>query len=176
MIPESLQKIIDSPNPKTTVSQINDWWNDENNIAYVEDLVLYGEKDYWALPEETIQRKAGDCEDIAIGKWWCLKQSFGDRERFKARLLYSIDHKLGTPHVVVAWIRDFTNPWKVDSDEIYILDNGAKEIYRLANRKDLTPVFYFDEGGVYMPDGKRISDVSKLPFWKELLGKLVSEQ
>jgi predicted transglutaminase-like cysteine proteinase len=41
-------------------------------IAYRSDMTNYGVSDYWASPEETAQRGAGDCEDIAIAKLWML--------------------------------------------------------------------------------------------------------
>jgi predicted transglutaminase-like cysteine proteinase len=42
------------------------------SVRYRDDLVLYGVEDYWASPEETARRGAGDCEDIAIVKMWML--------------------------------------------------------------------------------------------------------
>ena len=42
------------------------------HIEYVPDLKLYGLKDYWAAPRETMKQMAGDCEDIAILKYWIL--------------------------------------------------------------------------------------------------------
>jgi predicted transglutaminase-like cysteine proteinase len=41
-------------------------------VGYQDDRVLYGVEDYWASPEETARRGAGDCEDIAIVKMWML--------------------------------------------------------------------------------------------------------
>ena len=35
-------------------------------ITYASDYDLYWNMDYWASPAETIQRRAGDCEDSAI--------------------------------------------------------------------------------------------------------------
>jgi predicted transglutaminase-like cysteine proteinase len=42
------------------------------SVRYRDDLVLYGVEDYWASPQETARRGAGDCEDIAIVKMWML--------------------------------------------------------------------------------------------------------
>jgi hypothetical protein len=36
------------------------------NIAYKEDIDLYGAVDYWAPPDQTLANMAGDCEDKAI--------------------------------------------------------------------------------------------------------------
>lgn len=37
-------------------------------IAYREDRDLWGREDYWAAPQETWIRRAGDCEDLALLK------------------------------------------------------------------------------------------------------------
>jgi predicted transglutaminase-like cysteine proteinase len=44
-------------------------------IAYRKDSVVYGKLDYWASPEETLARRAGDCEDFAILKMAALLQA-----------------------------------------------------------------------------------------------------
>jgi len=49
---------------------INTWVN--RNIAYVEDAELWGRADYWATARETLDRRKGDCEDLAIAKMQLL--------------------------------------------------------------------------------------------------------
>jgi len=44
-------------------------------IAYRKDIDTYGKTDYWASPEEILQRRAGDCEDFAILKMTALLQA-----------------------------------------------------------------------------------------------------
>lgn len=41
------------------------WWI-SYNIEYESDEILYGTKEYWALPCETLYYMKGDCEDYAI--------------------------------------------------------------------------------------------------------------
>lgn len=36
------------------------------NIKYVKDMDNYGGREYWAAPEETLEKRKGDCEDFAI--------------------------------------------------------------------------------------------------------------
>ena len=38
----------------------------QKNITYKSDLSNYGRDEYWALPSQTLQKKAGDCEDGAF--------------------------------------------------------------------------------------------------------------
>lgn len=43
-----------------------------NRTIYAQDMTLWGQKDYWAASEETLQRFKGDCEDISIAKYFSL--------------------------------------------------------------------------------------------------------
>ncbi len=47
-----------------------------NNIPSDADIDIYGEKEYWATPQEFLQNRLGDCEDYAITKFFAL-QHFG---------------------------------------------------------------------------------------------------
>lgn len=49
---------------------VNRWVN--RNIAYGEDQAIWSQRDYWATAQETINRRRGDCEDIAILKYQIL--------------------------------------------------------------------------------------------------------
>lgn len=44
-------------------------------IQYAEDIDVYGTRDYWATPAETLARRRGDCEDFAILELMLLKES-----------------------------------------------------------------------------------------------------
>jgi predicted transglutaminase-like cysteine proteinase len=44
-------------------------------IQYAEDIDVYGTRDYWATPAETLARRRGDCEDFAILELMLLKGS-----------------------------------------------------------------------------------------------------
>ncbi len=47
-----------------------------NNIPSDSDIDTYGEKEYWATPQEFLENRLGDCEDYAITKFFAL-QHFG---------------------------------------------------------------------------------------------------
>lgn len=53
------------------LSSINSAVN--RTIAYTRDQEVYGQRDYWAKPQETLQKAKGDCEDFAILKMAALK-------------------------------------------------------------------------------------------------------
>lgn len=37
-----------------------------DHITYIHDIDVYGQRDYWQLPSETLDLRTGDCEDFAI--------------------------------------------------------------------------------------------------------------
>lgn len=41
------------------------WWVD-HHIMYRSDMEGYGYREYWASPEETLESRYGDCEDMVI--------------------------------------------------------------------------------------------------------------
>jgi predicted transglutaminase-like cysteine proteinase len=45
----------------------------EKNFLYETDEATYGKSEYWATPIETIAKGQGDCEDLAILKYYALK-------------------------------------------------------------------------------------------------------
>ena len=46
-----------------------------SHIQYAEDIDVYGTRDYWATPAETLARRRGDCEDFAILELMLLKET-----------------------------------------------------------------------------------------------------
>lgn len=42
-------------------------------MTYRDDATLWGQRDYWANPDETFSRRAGDCEDLALVKLDALR-------------------------------------------------------------------------------------------------------
>jgi predicted transglutaminase-like cysteine proteinase len=70
-----------------------------DRIRYVTDDQLYGVSDYWATPNETLQRGAGDCEDVAILKMALLqKLGFNPADMF---LTVGYDLALRNGHAVL---------------------------------------------------------------------------
>ena len=52
------------------VEQVNDFIN--RRIAFDDDFSLWGQRDYWATPLETMAQGRGDCEDFSIAKYFYL--------------------------------------------------------------------------------------------------------
>lgn len=104
------------------------------SIRYVEDRELYGEADHWATASETLRRRAGDCEDIAIVKMQMLAAYGVKREDMYlviARdLVRSADHAM----LVV----------KVDG-QYWLLDNATDQVLDARQSYDYRPILSFGQ-------------------------------
>lgn len=58
-----------------SVSEVNIWVH--SNIIYVTDIKNYNYYDYWASPQEVIDKMSGDCEDHAILMMKICADQFG---------------------------------------------------------------------------------------------------
>jgi predicted transglutaminase-like cysteine proteinase len=70
VIGKAIEAVRDKPVAEKLVA-INSAVN--RAIAYTRDKDIYGKRDYWAKPQETLERAKGDCEDFAILKMAALK-------------------------------------------------------------------------------------------------------
>lgn len=110
------------------LADINDAWN--KGIFYLGEPV--GE-DAWQTPSETLALGMGDCEDIAMGKYFTIQWLMPEKE--PKLVICRIN---GLPHVVVT-----VGDW--------VLDNAAPNIVRLENRPDLTDLVYADQSDTRDP-------------------------
>lgn len=141
-------------------------------IAYVEDGV-FGTGDAWQTPVETLARGRGDCEDIAIAKFFLLLDAAVEPTR--VRLLYARHRDLAvpgveTPHVVaIAWHA---------GDDPFVLDNLNLIVLPLSQRDDLRPLFSFDRTHLWLGlDGPaRGSSAERLPPWRRLLERMARQR
>ncbi len=96
-------------------SEINQWVN--RNIEHVDDLTLYGQRDYWAAAEETLRLGQGDCEDFAILKYQLLAANGFNPDDMYMTLAY--DMVRGADHALLI-IRM--------ADGFYMLDNSTDQL------------------------------------------------
>ena len=145
---------------------VNQFFNEK--ILYQTDMQAWGKKDYWATPSETLSKGAGDCEDFAIAKYYALKQLGIDETKLK--IVYVRSNQFKDPHMVLA-----VTP-KPGGDPL-ILDNIAKNILTLSNRTDLTPVYAFNDSGLYMPNDETLmAGPERLSKWQNVMAKVADEQ
>ncbi|HUH87713.1 MAG TPA: transglutaminase-like cysteine peptidase [Pusillimonas sp.] len=143
---------------------VNRFWN--SNVRGVEDIDLWGQADYWATPLETLGKRAGDCEDYVIGKYFSLLHIGVPAE--KLRLIY-VRARVGgqtIAHMVLGY-------YETPSSDPLILDSLTSTMVTAARRPDLTPVFSFNAQGIYVAGQAR--SVESISRWQDLLGKMRNE-
>lgn len=148
------------------LKKINDFFN--NKITFGDDIDIWGQSDYWSTPLESIGRQAGDCEDFSIAKYMFLKAV--NIPNNKLRLTYvkatlNINgQRAARAHMVVSY-------YPTPQAEPLILDSLVTEIYPASTRKDLSPIFSFNDKGLWVgnsasPKGDAQSHLSR---WRDVL-------
>lgn len=150
------------------LKDINDFFN--RRLAFREDTATWSLPDYWASPLESLERRAGDCEDYAIAKYFSLAAT--GMPTAKLRMVYVRARLQGQAlaHMVLAY---YAQP----GAEPLILDNLRPEVLPASQRPDLTPVFSFNTEGLWQGVGQVTSGdpLVRLSLWRELVAKVRAE-
>lgn len=138
-----------------------------NRVPVVDDIVNWGESDYWATPLEFLGQNGGDCEDYAVAKYFTLKaMGIGQKHLF---LTYVKDLKTDDFHMVLSY-------FEVPGIKPLILDNLTNEIKPAYERKDLLPVFNFNDDEVWLAQlysmGDSMGDSEEISLWQDLLSRI----
>lgn len=144
--------------------QINRFFN---RFDFVDDLVHWQQKDYWATPIEFISTGAGDCEDYTIAKYFSLIE-LGVPEQ-QLRLMYVTALELRQPHMVLAY---YETPTSVP----LVLDNINRRILPANKRRDLSPIYSFNGNGLWaakaMGTGRKLRGSGPMKMWDDMVERL----
>lgn len=155
-------------NELETLQRVNDFFN---QITFVDDIIHWKQKDYWASPAEFIASGAGDCEDFSISKFYTLIKMGVPEE--KLTLTYVKSLTLNQAHMVVTY-------YPSKGGQPLVLDNIDKKIRSSLERKDLLPVYSVNGKGLWIAKqhgkGKFVGDGRNLQKWNELIAKIASEE
>ncbi|WGV98493.1 transglutaminase-like cysteine peptidase [Vibrio sp. YMD68] len=133
-----------------------------NQLNFVNDINLWGKKDYWATPLEFLGSNAGDCEDFTIAKYFSLLE-LGVSDK-KLRLVYVKAIELNQFHMVLAY-------YSTPSAEPIILDNINGQIKPASKRTDLLPIYSFNGKNLWLMKSKKgqlAGESSRLSLWNDL--------
>ena len=151
------------------LSKTNRFFNEQ--IRFVNDIDLYGKKDYWATPIEFLSRQAGDCEDFAIAKYFTLLAMGVPEQKLNITYVKAIQYNIH--HMVLTYYR---NP----GAEPLVLDNLVDAINLASKRKDLLPIFSFNGAGLWLAKergkGKLAGKSSRIKNWGNLLQRMSDNQ
>ena len=166
---QGLTQRLQSASDIEKLTQINDFFNQK--IQFVDDIEVWGISDYWATPLESIGHQAGDCEDFAIAKYVFLKKLNIDNNRLKLTYvraqIQNGDTRAFRAHMVLSY-------YQTPQSEPLILDNLTPEILPASSRKDLSPIFSFNDtslwlGSNHKPKAEAQSNLSR---WRDVLSRI----
>ncbi|MFG6440448.1 transglutaminase-like cysteine peptidase [Roseateles sp. LKC17W] len=150
------------------LQEINDFFN--RRVDFRDDAVTWGVPDYWASPLETLDRRAGDCEDYAIAKYFSLAAAGVPTARLRMVYVRARMQGQSLAHMVLAY---HAQP----GAEPLILDNLRPEVLPASQRSDLTPVFSFNTEGLWQGVGQVTAGdpLARLSLWRDLVAKVRKE-
>lgn len=168
------QQLVGSSYPLTTEQKLrrtNRFFN--QRIRFVTDIQAWQQTDYWATPQETLLRQAGDCEDFSIAKYITLLKSGIPAKQLRLVYVKAItglaESALQQAHMVLAYYPE-------NSAEPLILDNLIMEIQPASQRTDLIPLFSFNSEGLWVEGHKASrSPEAHLSRWRSVLQRMQQE-
>jgi len=138
-----------------------------NLFRFVDDIKLWGLKNYWATPVEFIGVNGGDCEDFSIAKYFTLLELGVPQQKMRITMVKATT--LNQYHMVLAY---YETPGSIP----LILDNIIGKIKPATKRKDLIPVYSFNGTQLWLNKqkgrGVLAGKSSKLKRWNSLRKRL----
>jgi predicted transglutaminase-like cysteine proteinase len=154
------------------LKKVNDFFNQK--IEQAEDIDLWGQSDYWATPLEAIGRQAGDCEDYSIAKYVFLKILNVSNDKLRLTYVRAEQNFDGIRTVRAHMVLSY---YLTPQSTPLILDSLKPEILPASSRNDLTPIFSFNDKGIWVgsgskPKGEATSHLSK---WRDVLTRMQAD-
>jgi predicted transglutaminase-like cysteine proteinase len=152
------------------LSVINQFFN--QRVQWEDDIKIYGIKDFWATPSETLGRGSGDCEDFTIAKYASLRYLGVPAEQL--RLTYvqlKVASERTEAHMVLAW---YPEP----NSTPLILDNYNPRILPASERKDLEPVFSFNGSELWLGNSRASTTATpsaRISQWRQMIARAQQE-
>ncbi|MCP4322658.1 MAG: transglutaminase [Psychromonas sp.] len=140
-------------------------------VSFVDDIIHWKKKDYWATPVEFIGTQGGDCEDFALAKYFTLKAMGVDPQ--KMRLMYVRALAVNQAHMVLIYSEKL-------EDIPLVLDNINHKILPANKRRDLKPIYSFNGDGLWLAKakglGKQIKGKGDVSRWEDIVTRIERSQ
>ncbi|WP_299196870.1 transglutaminase-like cysteine peptidase [uncultured Amphritea sp.] len=138
-----------------------------NQMEFVDDIVHWNQKDYWASPVEFLITNGGDCEDFSIAKYYTLRQVGIPIEKLSIAYVKAL--RLNQAHMVLTY---YSTPKATP----LILDNLIPEIKPANRRPDLQHVYSFNGDNLWLSKKGRRSTLvgtsDQLKPWVQLQSRM----
>jgi len=114
--------------------------------------------DYWATPKEFLLQGFGDCEDYVIAKYFTLLELNIPKEKLYFAVVKVKGQK--TNHMVLLYLEN-------KNSTALVLDNLSFRILPFSKRKNLSPIFAFNEIDAYKLTKQKFTKKVKIDWGKE---------
>lgn len=148
------------------LKRINDFFNQK--ITFADDIDVWAQTDYWATPLESIGRQAGDCEDFSIAKYMFLKAANIPNDKLRLTYVRAEVNFQGRRSVRAHMVLSY---YATPQSEPLILDSLITDISPASQRKDLSPIFSFNDKGLWVGNSNKPKSDSQshLSKWRDVL-------
>ncbi|MHA2717904.1 transglutaminase-like cysteine peptidase [Vibrio owensii] len=128
------------------------------SIDYKSDLELWGESEYWATPAELLDKAQGDCEDVAIAKYFLLIEQGVPMDRL--RLAYQLLED-GDVHMLLEYHHA--------PHHTYLLDIQVNNISLATPLHFEQQILSFNNYGLWVNRQLLGDSQSQMKLWREFL-------
>jgi predicted transglutaminase-like cysteine proteinase len=138
------------------------------------DADSWDREDYWATPLETLVNNGGDCEDLAIAKYFTLLAGGIDADRLRLTYVWQLgfSDNRSQAHMVLAYFPD-------PGSEPLILDNLDEELLALSARADLEAVYSFNDSKLWLAEDLlqpvKVDSQVRLEKWRGVNQRMLNE-
>ena len=154
---------------KAKLILVNDFFN--QRIQFSTDQLIWGSKDYWATPLETLGHQQGDCEDFSIAKYVSLLKLGVSVDKLRLTYVKAQVNGKSFAHMVLAY-------YESPVAEPLILDNLSADVMPASRRSDLSPVFSFNSAGLWVGSSRQAKikkPETRLSRWRDVLIRMQAE-
>lgn len=154
------------------LAHVNNFFN--RRMLFENDMAVWQQDDYWATPLEFMGRNAGDCEDFSIAKYITLLHM--GVPNAKLRMIY-VRARIGGAGSTKSEAHMVLGYYPQPSDEPMVLDNLITNIRPASSRSDLSPVFSFNNEGLWVSGATTSSadPTTRLSRWRDVLERMRQE-
>lgn len=168
---EAWFKLMKPSTEKPEIDKLNNVNTFFNMFRFIDDIYLWGERNYWATPIEFIGVNGGDCEDYSIAKYFTLLELGVPDEKLRITMVKAV--KLNQYHMVLAY-------YETPSAMPLILDNLDGMIKPANQRNDLIPIYSFNASQLWLnkEKGRGIlsGKSSRLKLWRDLRQRITTSK
>lgn len=124
-------KALRSLDHSERINRVNRYVN--GRVAFIDDILQFGEADRWLSANETLRRGRGDCEDYAIAKYQLLRAAGIPASDMYVAVVKDLVRRADHAILVV----------RSGDGRMLVLDNGSDVIADANSMRDYRPVLTF---------------------------------